>query len=74
MLTYLDLPDLPEDVEDPGLVAGGDCQLVEAPQLVEEHLGPGVVVGDQRPRHNLHRHPHSGTHLIKLIIYPEELA
>ena len=38
LLPYLDPPDLPENVEDPGLVAGGDGQLVEAPQLVQEHL------------------------------------
>ena len=38
LLPYLDPPDLPEDVEDACLVAGGDGQLVEAPQLVEEHL------------------------------------
>ena len=37
LLPYLDPPDLPEDVEDACLVAGGDGQLVEAPQLVEEH-------------------------------------
>ena len=38
LLPYLDPPDLPENVEDACLVAGGDGQLVEAPQLVQEHL------------------------------------
>ena len=36
LLPYLDPPDFPENVEDACLVAGGDGQLVEAPQLVEE--------------------------------------
>ena len=37
LLPYLDPPDFPENVEDACLVAGGDGQLVEAPQLVQEH-------------------------------------